>query len=257
MNNLKVCVLSSGSKGNSTYIESPNIKLLIDLGVTTSYTENALKELMVDPHDIKAIFITHTHIDHTAGLKVFIKKYNPTIYLTSKMYNDLIKNINISNYVLIDDDFMLEDLTVRIIKTSHDVSDSNGYIFELGKKSVVYITDTGYINNKNDEKLKNKSIYIMESNHDIEMLMKSNRPYHLKQRILSDSGHLSNIDSAYYLSKYIGDNTQMIFLAHLSDDNNTPELAVDTLRNTLKENNINFNNIKIAHQKEMTELVTL
>ena len=257
MNNLKVCVLSSGSKGNSTYIETPKIKLLIDIGVSTSYIESSLKELMINPNDIEGIFITHTHVDHITGLKVFIKKYHPKIYLTKKMLLDIEKEFRVENYELIEEDFILKDLNIKIIKTSHDVSDSNGYVFELGDKSIVYITDTGYINNRNDEKLKNKSIYIMESNHDVNMLMNGKYPYHLKQRILSDNGHLSNIDSSYYLSKYIGPKTKIIFLAHLSDDNNTEELAINTLKETLKENNISFNNIKVARQKEKTEMITI
>ena len=120
---------------------------------------------------------------------------------------------------------------------------------------MVYITDTGYISEKIFNEIINKNLYVFESNHDIEMLMNNPKyPHHTKIRILSDKGHLSNKDSAYYLSKLIGDNTKHVILAHLSEQNNTEELALETLNETLKRRNVDFNNIIIARQNEITEL---
>lgn len=252
---MKVCVLSSGSKGNCTYVETDEAKILIDLGTSSLYVENALKEINVDPNSIDIILLTHTHVDHTAGLKVFLKKYSTTLYLTEKMYEDIKEDIKITDCCFIQNSFLYKDTYIDYIKTSHDVTDSNGYIIESNTSSVVYITDTGYINYKNETKLKNKNIYILESNHDVEMLRNGKYPYHLQQRILSDSGHLSNEECAKYLSKYIGENTKTIFLAHLSDENNSPEVAMKTVVNILKENNKLIDDIRIAYQKEKTELV--
>lgn len=252
---MKVCVLASGSKGNATYVASSSTSLLIDLGPSCAYVEKELKEIGVDPEKIEGILITHTHVDHIGGLRVFIKKYNPMIYLTKKMYEELSLLMLIPNYTLIETDFSINDIDVKIIKTSHDAPDSNGYILENQKKSVVYITDTGYINYKNHKRLQNKSLYIMESNHDIEMLMNGKYPYHVKQRILGDRGHLSNQDSAYYLSHFIGDETKGIVLAHLSEDNNTKELALSTLKNTLEKEGQHMDHIIIAEQKNRTELL--
>ena len=151
----------------------------------------------------------------------------------------------------------IEDLNVTVIKTSHDAADSNGYIFTSLGKSIVYITDTGYIHVKNFTKMKNKSVYVFESNHDVRMLREGKYPYYLQQRILGDKGHLSNKDSAYYLSKLIGDKTERIILIHLSEENNKPELALKTLLDTLKDKNIKIPDIEIAMQKESTELVEL
>lgn len=254
---MKVSVLASGSKGNSTYISTKNLDLLIDLGPSCIYVEKKLEELDVNPKDIKAVLITHTHSDHTKGLKVFYKKYKPTIYLTKKMYDDLIKEFEITNYVLIDKDFDIENIHVNVIKTSHDASDSNAYVVEENDSSVVYITDTGFINQKFFKVLTNRNIYIMESNHDIEMLLNGRYPYHLRQRVLSDRGHLSNIDSAHYLKDFIGPATKKIFLAHLSEENNTYEKAIETLKSVLEEYDIKFDNIEIAKQNEKTELITL
>lgn len=252
---MKVCVLASGSKGNATYVSSASTSLLIDLGPSCAYVEKALNEISVNPNQIDGILITHTHVDHVGGLRVFIKKYNPMIYLTQKMYEELKPTLLLTNYTFIDTDFSIQDMDIKIIKTSHDVADSNGYILENNGKSVVYITDTGYINFKNHKRLQNRSLYIMESNHDIEMLMNGKYPYPVKQRILGDRGHLSNQDSAYYLSHFIGNETECIVLAHLSEDNNTSELALHTLEETLKKEGQTVEHIIIATQKNRTELL--
>lgn len=252
---MKICVLASGSKGNSSYIETNQTKSLVDIGMSAGYIAKSLKNIGVNPSDIQRIFITHTHTDHIAGLKVFLKKYHPTVYLTEKMEKEL--GFDIDDKVYIDEGVSIADLDVGVVKTSHDVADSNGYIFSSLNKSIVYITDTGYIHVKNFDKLKNKSVYVFESNHDIRMLKEGKYPYYLQQRILSDKGHLSNKDSAYYLSEFIGDNTEKIILIHLSEENNKPEVALKTLLDTLEKKNIRIPDIEIAMQKESTELIEL
>lgn len=252
---MKVCILASGSKGNCAYIETDKTRSLVDLGMSTSYISKSLKNIGVDPFSIQRVFITHTHSDHVAGLKVFIKKYHPIIYLTEKMDNEL--DFDIEDKVYIDKTTVIDDLMVDVFKTSHDVADSNGYVFESNGKSVVYVTDTGYIHVKNFNKLRNKSMYVFESNHDVRMLKEGRYPYHLQQRILGDKGHLSNKDSAYYLSKLIGDKTKKIILIHLSEENNKPEIALKTLLDTLNKNDLPIPDIEIACQKESTELEVL
>lgn len=253
---MQVAVLSSGSKGNSTLIQTKNTKVLIDLGVTKSYTEEKLEELEVDPREIKAILITHTHVDHIQGLKVFLKKYHPKLYVNKVILSLLNEYIDDFDYVLYETpNFMIDDLEINVIKTSHDAKGSVGFIVKNEDKSLVYITDTGYINNKYFEKLSNHNLYIFESNHDVEMLMNGRYPFHLKKRILSDKGHLSNADAAYYLSEFIGDNTNTIVLAHLSDDNNTYDAALNTLNGVLTSKNKNVKNIMIAKQKQRTDLI--
>ena len=210
----------------------------------------------MDPREIKAILITHTHVDHIQGLKVFLKKYHPKLYVNKVILSLLNEYIDDFDYVLYETpNFMIGDLEITVIKTSHDVSGSVGFIVKNEDKSLVYITDTGYINNKYFEKLSNHNLYIFESNHDVEMLMNGRYPFHLKKRILSDKGHLSNADAAYYLSEFIGDNTNTIVLAHLSDDNNTYDAALDTLNGVLASKNKNVKNIMIAKQKQRTDLI--
>lgn len=252
---MKICVLASGSKGNSSYIETDKTKSLVDLGMSAGYIAKSLKSIGVDPSEIQRVFITHAHTDHVAGLKVFLKKYHPVVYLTKKMEDEL--EIEIEDKVYIDDNTSIDDLDVTVIKTSHDAADSNGYVFSSGGKSIVYITDTGYIHVKNFEKLKNKSLYVFESNHDVRLLREGKYPYYLQQRILSDKGHLSNKDSAYYLSNFIGDKTEQIILIHLSEENNRPEVALKTLLDTLEKKGVRVPNIEIAMQRESTELIEL
>ena len=246
---MKVSVLASGSKGNSTYIETNNTKVLIDAGMSNLYIEKKLILLGVNPDDINFVFITHTHTDHVAGLKVFIKKHHPKVFLTLDMYNEL-KDI-LNDYEILESEIILNDLIVDYFKTSHD-TDSVGYIFKNNDKEIVYVTDTGYINIKNLKKLNNKDLYIFESNHDIEMLMNNpNYPYQIKQRILGDKGHLSNNQCKEYLNKIIGDKTKYIVLAHLSEQNNDPSLALNNL------NDIKNIKIMIATQNESTELIEI
>ena len=251
---MRVCVLSSGSKGNSTYVETENHKILIDIGTSSLYVEKSLKNIGVDPKDIDIILITHAHVDHVSGLTVFMKKYNPLVYVSNKIINEA-NLIIVGNVVNVEEVNINSDITIKSFKLSHDVSDIKGYLIEENNKSVVYITDTGYINEKYFNLIKDKNIYVFESNHDVEMLMNNpNYPYHTKIRILSDKGHLSNKDSSYYLSKLIGNSTKYIVLAHLSEQNNTEELALETLENYLTSKNINVPKIEIAKQNVISDI---
>lgn len=247
---MEVSVLSSGSKGNCCYVKDDSTQILIDLGTTSLYIEKNLKDLNTTPDKIQAIFLTHTHTDHTSALKVFTKKYNTKVYLTLLMYKEL--NLNLPNYEFIENTINIGSLKITPFKTSHDVADSNGYVIESETKSIVYVTDTGYINIRNYKLLKNRDLYVFESNHDVDLLMENPKyPYHIKQRILGDKGHLSNKDSSRYLKQLAGEKTKHIVLAHLSEENNTPSLAYETL----KEQNIDNCEIIIAHQNEKTELI--
>jgi len=242
---VKVKVLASGSKGNVTFVEEGETRILVDVGMRSCYIEEKLKEMNVDPKSINAILLTHTHKDHIMGLHTFTNRHKVPVYISKKMEKD----IDVLNKKFITKEMTIGDMEVKVIRTSHDV-ESFGYIIN---EKLVYITDTGYINEKYFDMLKNKKIYIMESNHDIEMLEEGPYPYYLKQRIWSDKGHLSNKASSEYLSKLIGDNTCCVVLAHLSETNNREEIAYKEFM--ARKENAKVNKLIIAKPKEATELI--
>lgn len=248
-------VLASGSEGNCTFIKTKNKKILIDLGMNNKYITSKLAEINVLPSEIDYVFITHTHADHTGAMKTFFKNNKPFVFLDEKMLPEIDFMNDYPNLCFDNSTLNFDGLSVEILKTSHDAPGSRAYIFREDDSSVVYITDTGYINQKYFDKLTNLSLYIFESNHDVEMLMHGKYPSWLKARIRNDEGHLSNNQCAFYLSKFIGPNTKEVVLAHISKENNTPEIALDTLKSSLSENNIDFNNIIVAKQRERTDCV--
>ncbi len=252
---MKISVLASGSKGNLTYIETPNIKLLIDIGISTLQVEKKLKEINVEAKEINAIILTHTHKDHIGGLPVFIKKYNPKVYLTEIMYNSL--EYTNENFIIMSEQIILKDLIIDVIATSHDSNDSCGFVINYNNNSLVYITDTGYINSKYHNQLSNKDMYIIESNHCPNMLMNGPYPFYLKQRVIGDSGHLSNEQCATYLQKFIGTKTKNIVLAHLSAENNEEILALEKTRTKLLATEFELPNLLVAKQNERTEMIEL
>lgn len=253
---MKVCVLSSGSKGNSTLVITDKVKILIDLGTTTSYVENALNNLNVDVKEISHILITHSHVDHIKGLKVFIKRYNPVILVTEDMKNVLEKELGNFRYEYYEDKkAIIGDLTVNVIKTSHDAEESIGFVLTNNNSSMVYITDTGYINQKYFKILSNNNLYVLESNHDIKMLMDGPYPYYLQQRVRGDKGHLSNKQASDYLCKFIGNNTKKIVFAHISEHNNSYAKVIETFNEELSKNDMRFNDVLIAKQNEATEVI--
>lgn len=251
---IKFVSLSSGSKGNCSLVETDNLKLLIDIGVTYMYLSKSLESINLTPYDIDGILITHIHSDHVKGLKQLINKTKIKVYIPSKMKDEVTTIIDEDCIELIDDVTNMLGTTIELIYTSHDTDCSVGYLITNNDDSLVYITDTGYINRKYMKMLCNKTIYFIESNHDEEMLMEGPYPYYLKQRVISDSGHLSNKMTAKYLSTMVGDKTKYVILAHISKNNNTEELAIETTLNRLKK--IEYQGeVLIAKEFELIDVV--
>ena len=238
---------------SSDYVKTDDVKLLIDFGMSTRYIKTKLEEIGESLEKIDYILITHSHKDHTGGLKTLIKKYNIEICLSESMLEEIDFLKDYDNLDLSNKPFTINKTKIDFFKTSHDTNDSRGYIIEDLSSSMVYLTDTGYVNQKHFDKIKNKSLYVFEANHDIEMLMTGPYPTYLKERILSDIGHLSNNACAFYLSKLIGNNTKRIILAHLSEKNNEEAVALETIYHTFKENEITFDCITVAKQNYQTE----
>ncbi len=249
---MKVKVLASGSKGNSSLVICNDTKLLIDIGITFSKlcTHLELNNISID--DINALLITHSHADHIKGLSTFIKKTNIKIYIPEKMYIELSDIVPKDRCVFVEDQFNINDVFIELIHTSHDTNISVGYIIEHNNKTLVHVTDTGYINRKYLQKIVDKNIYVIESNHDEAMLMDGPYPRFLKERVISDRGHLSNKTTASYLKKVTTNNTKYVVLAHISEKNNTKDLAYKESSEAIKDKNIK---LLIADQNEESDLI--
>ena len=251
---MKICVLSSGSKGNSSLIITDKAKVLIDDGMQLPYIDDSLKELNITVNDLDGILITHEHDDHIKGLKKLISKYDPLLYVDNKLYEVLNKSLGNFRYELYEDNIIIGDLKINVMKMSHDSTICNGFIIKNNRKELVYITDTGYINRKYIDLITNKDMYVIESNHDIEMLENGPYPYFLKQRVISDRGHLSNTQTSKYLKKVIGPKTKNIIFIHLSEKNNKPELVLETFN---KYNDFNNDNIVISKQNKISKVIEI
>lgn len=254
---MKVCVLASGSKGNVTYIETKNHKILLDMGKKKKYIVDALKQIDVDPKEIDIILISHLHSDHISALETFIKTYKVTVCMPQEMFASLDSIQNYEHIRIYEEEILFDDIKIYAIKSSHDSVGSRNFIVEEGDSSIVQITDTGYIKSKYFNLLKNRDVYLLESNHDIEMLTHGPYPDWLKTRVLSDEGHLSNQAAGFYLSKLIGEKTKKVFLMHLSEVNNNSEIALKTVNDTLNEYKIDFKNIECAEQDSISEVVNI
>lgn len=235
----KACQLFSGSKGNSVYVACSTGKFLVDVGVSAKRTEKALDEIGVSPSELCGIFVTHEHTDHISGLRVFASRYNLDVYA----HPDVITAMR--NTKKIDDKVKTREITlplelsgVKIIpfENSHDSVACLGYRFDMSDgRSICVCTDTGYVTDDAREKMRGCDLAFLESNHEVTMLQNGTYTYQLKQRILSNSGHLSNDSCAAYACELVRGGTTRIVLSHLSRENNMPDIAYQTTLCALRQ----------------------
>ena len=249
---MKFKVIASGSKGNCSIVLCNSAKIIIDMGISYLTLKRSLEENSLSFSNFQGILITHCHKDHTSGLSTLINKTKLNVYIPEGMYDSLKEFVPKERCIFVDDNFSINDVSIELIHTSHDAPSSVGFIIEYNDRSLVYVTDTGYINRKYLAKMVEKDAYIIESNHDEIMLMDGPYPRFLKERVISDKGHLSNKTTARYLKKIIGTNTKTIVLAHLSEKNNTEEKALEAMREEELDKNIN---ILIARQHEESPMI--
>ena len=178
-------------------------------------------------------------IDCGISKRQLYTKLNQLGFHESDIHHVLLTHDHIDHYI------------ITPLPLSHDATSPLGFVIKGKDETILYMTDTGYVSQKNMEYIKNLDYYIFESNHDIEMLMNTRRPLFLKNRIFGDKGHLNNEYSAHVMAQVIGENTKEICLAHLSQEANTKEMALDTYQRVFDEEHIYFDNIKIADQKEI------
>lgn len=235
---MRIVNLASGSKGNSTLIECHNTKILLDAGLGIRELEKRLIGVGVEPKSINAIVITHEHSDHIGGLKSFVRKYKPLVFAHRDVWPYLENNIgDIADSVERRFDslpFNIGDVIVTPFCVSHDSRNCQGFTFVCGKAKFSYATDIGFVSGVVDENLCGSKLVFIEANHDPDML--KNNPLYppvLKARIRGKNGHLSNFDCASEVVRLAQNGTRFFALSHLSEKNNTPELAFEVVSNAL------------------------
>ncbi|MDO4799777.1 MAG: MBL fold metallo-hydrolase [Bacillota bacterium] len=242
---LTFCSLASGSSGNCQYVASPSTRVLIDAGMSGKYVCSALESIGESIRAIDAVLLTHEHSDHTTGLRVLLRRYGIPLYITESTYRSLapkLADVPEERIRIFDksQDFRVGDLTVRGFSVSHDAADPLCYRITHettdGATSVGVVTDLGWVDPDVIEAFGGCDLLMIESNHDVELLKIGAYPMYLKRRILSEHGHLSNEDAGYIAREILRRGVlKHILLAHLSKENNFPDLAFETVRGLIEE----------------------
>ena len=237
-------IIASGSKGNATIVVSNKTVILIDMGISLSRLEEGLAEINLEVNDITGALFTHDHTDHISGLKFISPKIMYALEGTLPS--------SLSNVVYINKPFKIGEFEITPIETSHDATNPCAYLIKDKEESLFYMTDTGVFLDECLPLVKNPTYLVIESNHDIRMLLNTNRTFELKNRIMSDKGHLCNEDSAIAAISIIGDNTKEITLAHLSEEANTPEVALEAYQKIFKHFGVNIDKylVRTAWQRK-------
>ena len=226
----------SGSSGNATFVTDDNTSLLVDCGANGKYMTECMRRIGANPMNLSGILITHEHNDHIAGAGILSRKFDIPIYATEKTWavmENAIGKIADKNRRITEKEMEFFGLTVTSFSLSHDAADPVGYSFLTGNHKFTIATDLGHITPEIEKNLLGSQAVILEANHDVTMLTKGRYPYPLKKRILSENGHLSNDACGEMCVRLAESGTHALWLGHLSNENNRPQLAYDTVHQHL------------------------
>lgn len=240
---LKFSVLASGSTGNAFYIETDQARLLVDAGLSGKQMDKLFNQVQVDPRGIDGILVTHEHSDHIKGLGILARKYDLPIFANEKTWHKMESSLG---KLTGEQKFHFEantvktfaDIDVESFSVSHDAVDPMFFVFHHGNQKVSLVTDLGYVSDKIKKTIEGSNAFIFEANHDINMLQMGHYPWSVKRRILGDYGHVSNEDCGLALTDVITNETERVYLAHLSKDNNMKDLARMSVDQILTERGI-------------------
>lgn len=258
---MKFCTIGSGSKGNMVYIETKEAKVIVDVGISLRESNRRITDMDIDFEDVDAIIISHEHSDHVRFLGTFMKKTKATLYINELSFANLPVYVKQSlgdikvKFIEENKKYKIKDLDLLTLKLSHDSSNVFGFIFINDDKRLAYITDTGFLPLQYINLLKDIDGLIIECNHDIQMLMESNRPLELKHRILSPRGHMSNHICLQVLLSVLNERHKIVLLAHLSEDCNSVDIVEEEVINEAKK--LYDTKIQIAAQYEASEIFEL
>ena len=260
---MRFCVLGSGSRGNATYLESGGTGILIDGGMSGKELQHRLAAIGVDLSTITAVLVTHEHNDHIQGVGVLSRRARIPVYANGPTFSAAAKIINkpfAAHEFETGRSFVLRSLEIHPFSISHDTADPVGFRISDGHLSFGYCTDTGKVSKLMRHRLAGCEAIVLESNHDALMLRNGTYPPYLKQRIRSDHGHLDNSAAASFLRELVHEKMQHVVLAHLSEENNHPEIAFKTALAAVNGNNSGNGGdlrISVANQECVGELICL
>ena len=254
---MEVCVLASGSKGNCIYVSGGGTSLLVDAGLSSRETVARLNEAGIAPESIAAVVFTHDHIDHYRGIGVFSRKFPVRLFANEGTAAGIEQDLRMRDpaWEIFETSsaFEIGGLNVEAFSVSHDASDPVGFVFDDGSARLCVVTDLGQATPLVRVKLGQCHAAVLESNHDTDMLMQSARAWPLKTRIAGRSGHLSNDDAAALMKSALSEQLHTLFLAHLSEECNTPALAFNTMRQALREAGRGDVRVEVASQTRVSE----
>jgi phosphoribosyl 1,2-cyclic phosphodiesterase len=263
--NLNFCSLSSGSSGNCYYLGNEFHGILIDAGISATSIRKFLKKINISIQSIMGVLITHNHTDHIKGLEVLTRKNALPAFTTHKIWKSILTpHMKISadciREIPLQQKFHLASFEIEAFPVYHDAPETVGFHICAGDKKITIATDLGHICQTAAPYIQAANLLVIESNYDEEMLLNGRYPYFLKARIKSDHGHLGNHQTSAFLADNINDTLSNICLAHLSKNNNTPELALQSLQLTLSEKGIILNGkqqISVLNRNMPTEMIRL
>ena len=259
---VQFCSLASGSSGNCHYINGGEEYLLIDAGLSGKQIQNKLIEINVNPKKLTGILVSHEHSDHICGVGILSRKYDIPIYANEGTWTGMEEKIgkiqqnNIQRFST-DKLFSIGKFNILPYCISHDANDPVGFSFQSDGVKISITTDLGCVNEGILDNVSDSDLVVLESNHDIEMLKAGKYPYFLKRRILSDEGHLSNEAAGNTIVDLIKKNVKAVLLAHLSKENNFPELAYLTVKSILECNKLVVGkdiNIELSYRDRISNM---
>ena len=262
---LNFCSLSSGSSGNCYYLGNESKGILIDAGIPAGNIRKLLKNKGIYMQTIMGVLVTHNHTDHIRGLEVLSRKNKLPVFTTHKIWKSIVSRQNLISGITVHEiglqqKFHLAGFNIEAFPVSHDAPETVGFHICAEDFKITIATDLGHICQTSAPYIKAANMLVLESNYDEKMLMNGSYPHFLKARILSDHGHLGNHQCSAFLADNVGENLRHICLAHLSNENNTPDLALQTLQQTFAAKGISTNGqlqISILNRNKPSEVFSL
>ena len=265
---MRLVSIASGSSGNCIYIGTDNTHILVDVGISNKRIEQGLNEIGIKGSELDGVVITHEHSDHVKGLGVLARKHGIPIYGTKETWKEIETMKYFGEYpkelfspILPDTEFSIGDMKIEPFRIDHDAANPVAYRISNTYKSVAVVTDLGHFDQYIIEHLQRLDALLLESNHDVRMLETGPYPYYLKQRILSDYGHLSNDNAGKLLNYILHDKMKYILLGHLSKENNYEKLAYETVKLEIDQGDHKYQSkdfcISVAKRDMMSEIVTI